>query len=481
MTFNNTLFETKLHQVYKDNRIFIKMILDYNLINFSLCVCDKNKNTLLHLIVKDNDNDLFLSYLNHLKNANYSKEYKKNLIDATNDELNSPIHLAVINNNQMMAEKLYRLDAITDRPNRYGFAVKYSETETDNMSQHSENCDKKPNHSENRLESVNSSDVFRNIIKNIIGNNSENNKTDTASTIDSYRFNNFVESKVDNINKIDFKKDDYKLDIFIDNINDRQHGGGNTELETLSFNKSNINQYTENNTINIDNNYSNSTSTYNNSSYNSSNDSSNNSSNNSESNNSEYNNSSNNSSSNSESNNSSNNSEYNNSSNDSDTLDLYKQIKKIRKESDYDSDSEYELEGGKKLSRKLKRQTENFHEQVLDKLKSNPKYRDDALFIKAALWNYIKDKYPNDTNYDKSKKMFELSESNQFDKVLSSLDIQAIKAIVSSKIASKEDNKTDKKEKSVKKEKSDKKEKSVKKEKKTDKKEKTEKKSKSKK
>ena len=40
----------------------------------------------------------------------------------------------------------------------------------------------------------------------------------------------------------------------------------------------------------------------------------------------------------------------------------------------------------------------------------NGKYETDAPFIKAALWQYIKKNNPNDSNFDKSKKMFELLE-----------------------------------------------------------------------
>ena len=99
------------------------MILDYNLINFSLCVKDDKKNTLLHLMVLNNDCDTLLSFVNHLKTACYEKKYIRQILDAQNYNGDTPLHIAVKNNNQMIAEKLYNCGASTNIPNKDDFAV----------------------------------------------------------------------------------------------------------------------------------------------------------------------------------------------------------------------------------------------------------------------------------------------------------------------------------------------------------------------
>jgi len=421
MFYNNTLFENKLHQLYNTNRIFIKMIFDYNLINFSLCVKDDKKNTLLHLIVLNNDNDTLLSFMNHLKIASYEKKYIRQILDAQNSNGDTPLHIAVKNNNQIIAEKLYNCGASTNIPNKDDFAVKFSETDTEYRK-----SSRRQTENSNSVGSVDN--ILDNMIKTVTKVNNNNTESSDKNTDNLFnkiinKIMNNTDDKIGNFTT-EYKtdKDSINTDSFVVYINNRTNqlndklnnrilfgGANNDSLTSLSFNNKHVNE-TESSSDEEQKSDSNELDTNESSSNEELSDSSDEKSQKggSESNSTEL-----------------------------ESLGIFYNIKNIRKDnymtessdiSSNNSDSD-DMDGG----RKMKREKETYHQDVLEIIKKLG-YGDDAPFIKAALWKYIKDNYPNDSNFDKSKKMFDLANSSKFTDVLKTLDIEAIKAVISSKV-----------------------------------------------
>ena len=81
-------------------------------------------NTVLHLAVKDNDEEMVINLLQKMKDSN------KNIINAQNNEGNTAFHLALLNNNNLIAQILDKAGADkTIRNNKGEFVEDITEEE----------------------------------------------------------------------------------------------------------------------------------------------------------------------------------------------------------------------------------------------------------------------------------------------------------------------------------------------------------------
>ena len=83
-----------LISIYNSNPNTVKTIFEYGLLNDFLCYVDSNKNTLLHIIVKNKDKETLICFLNFL----YKKNLTEKIINNQNIDGDTAIHIAVRNN-----------------------------------------------------------------------------------------------------------------------------------------------------------------------------------------------------------------------------------------------------------------------------------------------------------------------------------------------------------------------------------------------
>ena len=122
---SNTKLEKNLLNLYNSDKEFIHKFLQYNL-EIPLDVKNSNNDTLLHLMIKNKDYigiDLLFNYIN----TSCSSSQKLKLIDAQDNQLNTPIHIAVKNDQQNVAERLHKMGATMGIPNNEDFMVLMSD------------------------------------------------------------------------------------------------------------------------------------------------------------------------------------------------------------------------------------------------------------------------------------------------------------------------------------------------------------------
>jgi hypothetical protein len=132
---SNTKLEKNFLSLYNSDKEFIHKYLQYNL-EIPLDVKNSNNDTLLHLMIKNNDYygiDLLFDYIN----TSCSSSQKSKLLDAQNNQLNTPIHIAVKNDQQNVAERLHKMGATMGIPNNEDFMVLMSD-DNSKVSQHSD-------------------------------------------------------------------------------------------------------------------------------------------------------------------------------------------------------------------------------------------------------------------------------------------------------------------------------------------------------
>lgn len=122
---SNTKLEKNFLNLYNSDKEFIHKFLQYNL-EIPLDVKNSNNDTLLHLMIKNKDYigiDLLFNYIN----TSCSSSQKLKLIDAQDNQLNTPIHIAVKNDQQNVAERLHKMGATMGIPNNEDFMVLMSD------------------------------------------------------------------------------------------------------------------------------------------------------------------------------------------------------------------------------------------------------------------------------------------------------------------------------------------------------------------
>jgi hypothetical protein len=164
----NQKFENELHTLYLTDRKFIHQLLEYEL-KFPITKKDSNNNNLLHQMILQKDFkgiDYLLSYLN---NSICDSEVKNFILNGQNKQLNTPIHLAVINGHQDVAKKLGKLGVNLSLPNNEDFVIKMTESERNTSSRNQSN-DKERTLSTTSSESksTNMKDILSNLLKPFI-------------------------------------------------------------------------------------------------------------------------------------------------------------------------------------------------------------------------------------------------------------------------------------------------------------------------
>lgn len=132
---SNTKLEKNFLNLYNSDKEFIHKFLQYNL-EIPLNAKNSNNDTLLHLMIIRKDYigiDLLFDYIN----TSCSSSQKLKLIDAQNNQLNTPIHIAVKNDQQNIAERLHKMGATMGIPNNEDFMVLMSD-DNPNVTQQSD-------------------------------------------------------------------------------------------------------------------------------------------------------------------------------------------------------------------------------------------------------------------------------------------------------------------------------------------------------
>lgn len=180
--------------LYDTDREFIRKVLQYKL-NVPLYQKNDNNDTILHKMIAVNDYKSIELLLENITANVYDNKTKNILLNTQNNKKNAPIHLAVKGGLQDVAKKLHKCGANLTLINDDDMMVRASESENRSVNLSDNNFD------------VNSSDAsIKNILKNLIVSNQKpvNNRLDTMydlSTIstsdkqnDIYP-NNFIKQK----------------------------------------------------------------------------------------------------------------------------------------------------------------------------------------------------------------------------------------------------------------------------------------------
>lgn len=111
--------DSKIIDLYKNNKFdILQFLLQNNLIN-NITFTDENGNTILHHIVINKDYKYLQYILNYVKKTGNSS-----VIDYQNNNGDTPLHLAVKLNDQVIATMLNKAGASTSIPNNKSYVVK---------------------------------------------------------------------------------------------------------------------------------------------------------------------------------------------------------------------------------------------------------------------------------------------------------------------------------------------------------------------
>jgi hypothetical protein len=395
--FNNTNFEIFVHKIYETSPEYIKFILQFNLINFSLLAKNDDGNTLLHLIIIKHDskiaNETLDLYIKHISNSKfYTNEEKLNFLNAQNKLGDTPLHLAVKNNKLDLAKKLHEQGASIGIANNDNFMVNITDSD-------------EPEKKEPQINN------FNDFLKNIMAPFNNKQTNNDKKSVDKHT----VLSETSNLSDtLQNKNDNEQFLVF---INDRKNKDNKDNKDNIQLvhkggdNISSLNFYDQNGGFNNETELV--------------------------------------------------------------SLNLYNE------NSEMISNINIEQDGGRKRHKNhnkrsivKKNESSQVHDDTIAKIQDLGYNLDDAKYLKAALYQYIKETYPDLSNLARAKKMFDSVTKETIGKI----DIKAIKKIIQQKAQQKEINngekekekeeKSDKKNKKDKSEKKDKKEKSVKKDKK---------------
>ena len=166
--------------LYDTDREFIRKVLQYKL-NVPLYQKNDNNDTILHKMIAVNDYKSIELLLENIKANIYDNETKNILLNTQNNNRNAPIHLAVQNGQQDIAKKLHNCGANLTLINGDDMMVRASDSDI--------RPDSRPVNKSDKSDAE--SDVsIRNILKNLIVSNQPpvNHRLDTMydlSTISS--------------------------------------------------------------------------------------------------------------------------------------------------------------------------------------------------------------------------------------------------------------------------------------------------------
>jgi hypothetical protein len=359
--FNQKL-EKELLALYDSDRNFILKILNYNL-DIPLNITDDNGNTLLHLMIINKDLSgvsILLKYINSL-----DSDQKVNLLNMQNNQMNTPAHIAVVEDLQDIVKKLDNMGADLTIANEDGFVIKSSSESESNF----EN-DQTPR--ENNIDNI-INKFFKSNKSNKLNEQTQDNKFNLTS-ISSSEIPQLVpdpniqsrinRQQISNRQSIPDKQiysdktsenvDTGEFINFIKNQkNQRNQNGGNQNSEQLLMKGSRL----------INNELQNKIKT------------------------------------------------------ETDSLGIYSLInnqnggKKSKKSKKSKSSKKY------KSSRSNSPNAPDLHVEVIEIIKKIVGNEDDARYIKAGLYQKIKDNYPNLSSNERSKKLKELATVDEINKM----------------------------------------------------------------
>jgi len=125
-------------------------------------------------MIADNDYKGTDLLLNNIKKDVYPREVKQSILNTQNNQLNTPAHLAIINGQQSIVRKLDKLGANLSLPNKDDLVIKMTETDA-NTSQTSINKDVSAT-SDFNDSSSNMRDILNNLLKPFVQSNGRTNQ-----------------------------------------------------------------------------------------------------------------------------------------------------------------------------------------------------------------------------------------------------------------------------------------------------------------
>ena len=350
--------KNEVNYLYQTDKDFVHKLLKHQFV-IDINTTDNNKNNLLHNMIANNDLTGIDLLLDNLKSNVYNSEgFQENFLNAQNNEKNTPMHIAVMNGLQDVAKRLDSMGANKTLTNNNGYMVKLSESESNNLRTDSVN--------RMSLSSVSSdtatadvSNLFVNLTNKASGLSPRTPKkglseTQASDNVSTNEFLEFIKNKM--------------------NTNKKRIQDGGKKLSDASSETgiSGVRRIQNNNTMSDNSNHSDS---------------------------------------------------YISSNTASDTLGISNMLDQLGGDLSSESESSENLvqDGGKarkarraKSSRSVKPSSE-IHTEVIKIIqdmtdsKGNKFSEDDARYIKAGLYQMVKDKYPNLGNMQRALKLKEVA------------------------------------------------------------------------
>ena len=112
--------------IYETDRDFIFKLLKYG-INIPFLCRDTNNNTILHKMIMNNDFNNIDLLLKNIKEKLYNNDTINILLNGQNKQKNTPMHLAIMENLQDVATKIANSGADLSIPNQDDFIIKQSD------------------------------------------------------------------------------------------------------------------------------------------------------------------------------------------------------------------------------------------------------------------------------------------------------------------------------------------------------------------
>ena len=180
-------FGNKLIETYNNNPDAIRIIFEYNLVNFPIDACDENNNTILHHCVFNNDEKILSIILNYIL---YDKSDYTNLVNFQNKDGDTAMHIAVRNNYLNCAKMLHKAGTDLNLMNSNGEMIEMEDSDS--------NKSVKDDSLSNIIEVNSLSDRFEKLL------NKKNNSSGTSKKVIALSSENELDTQ-DFLNKLMLK------------------------------------------------------------------------------------------------------------------------------------------------------------------------------------------------------------------------------------------------------------------------------------
>jgi len=239
MPNENNNFSRNILKLYQTNPDAIRIVFEYNLVNCPINLTDSNGNNILHHVVKNNDVKTLTAIVNYI---NYYDSLSHSVINHQNKHGDTPMHIAVRNQNEHIAKILDSAGADLKIKNHNGEVIASSEERPSDMMSETLN---KFRHLSNNNDSIDLSDLDDSNFKpygNKHSSCSDHYITNTfIGTTDSERFINELAKELSKSKKVRVPSVAKAYNMLTHNL----QGGGANESETsfvVKFADTNHNQ-----------------------------------------------------------------------------------------------------------------------------------------------------------------------------------------------------------------------------------------------